>query len=259
MNIKNIDSKNENLINCENNTKILHNANAYSFKVELSEQDNNSINTKENEDDLKEFLQEDTNDEKILKAEDALLIQNIQEMANKEFFRVKDSSPNLKLLIRTENLLKNSNKYDFDISDLESKDIDLFKKLSDSPKFTIQAINTDSQQLTIATQNEQMQVNYKSFDVSKTLLNLIDYANTTQKPVRLDFSGDSSVILRIDNEGKLSAHFLSSDAAMEFLLKSSIPGLRQKFDDQGLPYKELEYKQQRQRQNNHKQSNNKGE
>jgi flagellar hook-length control protein FliK len=65
----------------------------------------------------------------------------------------------------------------------------------------------------------------------------------------LDFDGNSSVILKVDAEGKLTAEFISSDKAMESLLKNSIPQLRNKMDNEGIPYKDISYKDQSQKNN----------
>lgn len=96
---------------------------------------------------------------------------------------------------------------------------------------------------------------YKSANVSKTLLNLIDDSYTKQKPVRIDFDNNMSVILKIDKSGKVSADFIPGDKAVEEYLRNNITSLKQTFDDKSLPYNDLSYRQ-------HKQQNkkkNKGE
>lgn len=99
---------------------------------------------------------------------------------------------------------------------------------------------------------------YKSANVSKTLMNMIEDSYNTQKPVRLDFDNNVSVILKVDSEGKLSADFIPGDKAVETYLKNNIPFLKQRFEEQDLPYSELSYRQHRQQQNNNKKQN-KGE
>ena len=59
---------------------------------------------------------------------------------------------------------------------------------------------------------------FKSANVSKTLLNLVDNAYNTQKPVRIDFDNNVSVILKVDKEGKVSAQFIPGDKAVEAYL-----------------------------------------
>lgn len=99
---------------------------------------------------------------------------------------------------------------------------------------------------------------YKSANVSKTLINMVDEAYNTQKPVRIDFDNNIAVILKVDKDGKIKAQFIPGDKAVEAYLKENIASLRQSFDEQNLPYNELSYKQSRQQQQQNKQKN-KGE
>lgn len=87
---------------------------------------------------------------------------------------------------------------------------------------------------------------YKSINTSKTLANLIESSYNTQKPVRIDFDNNVSVILKIDKEGKVKAEFIPGDKAVETYLRDNIPYLKQKFDEQNLPYTELSYRQSKQ-------------
>lgn len=95
----------------------------------------------------------------------------------------------------------------------------------------------------------------KSANVSKTLLNLVDDAFKNQKPVRIDFDNNVSVILKVDKAGKVSAEFIPGDKAVEQYLKNNISFLKQRFEEQDLPYNDLMYRQSKQ-QNKKK---NKGE
>ena len=84
----------------------------------------------------------------------------------------------------------------------------------------------------------------------------MEYSFKSQKPVRLDFNGNSSVILKMNNNGKLIAEFISNDKAMEYALKSSIPNLKDKLDSEGIPYEEIFYKDNSK--NNNKKQNKGG-
>lgn len=149
-------------------------------------------------------------------------------------------------------ILKNDNIYDFSFNfetqfDLEKgqfskKDLDFFNLIIENPNITITDINRQLNQINLTVNNTAENVSYKSLDFSKSLSSLIDYAFTKQKPVRLDFEGHSSVIIKIDKEGKLSAEFMSADKAMEQILRNTIPNLKTKLDSEGLPYKEVSYK-----------------
>jgi len=94
----------------------------------------------------------------------------------------------------------------------------------------------------------------KSHEVSKTLLNLIDKAAKTNQPVRLDFDNNISVILKVDQQGKLTAAFLPSDQVAEQYLRNNIAYLRSSLDSQNIDYNDIYYRHQNE--NNRKQRDN---
>lgn len=98
---------------------------------------------------------------------------------------------------------------------------------------------------------------YKSAEVSKTLMNMIENAQATQKPVRIDFGNDISAVIRVSTDGKISAQFLPTNEAAEDFLRSNISYLQQTFEEQEIPYNELSYKSRQQRQQNQDQNQNK--
>ena len=79
--------------------------------------------------------------------------------------------------------------------------------------------------------------------VSKALADMIGEAVKTNKPFRIDFDKNISVIIKIDREGKISAEFLPGDKAVEQFLRTQLPMLRQKFNDENINYKDLNYRQ----------------
>lgn len=82
----------------------------------------------------------------------------------------------------------------------------------------------------------------KSAEVSKSLLRMLDEAQKTQKPVRIDFDNNVSVILKVDKSGKLSASFIPADKAVEQYLRDNIGYLKQRFDEQELEYNDITYR-----------------
>jgi len=140
-------------------------------------------------------------------------------------------------------------KIGINFDDFKKEDLDLFKAFADNPNIYINNINAQNLQVCLAAQGTQGTVSYKSFDVSKGLFNLIEYSLKSKKPVRLDFKGDSSVILKMNKEGKLIAEFLSNNEAMAYILKSSIPNLRNKMDSEGIPYDDIFYNDNKQNKN----------
>lgn len=84
--------------------------------------------------------------------------------------------------------------------------------------------------------------NLKSAEVSKSLMNLIEEAYKTQKPTRIDFDNNVSVILRISKEGKISAEFIPGDKAVEQYLKNNIGYLKNNLEEQNIDYGDIMYK-----------------
>lgn len=160
------------------------------------------------------------------------------------------------LLAYSQDIYNQNNEYKIDLESLTEGDFKFIKQCVDNPNMTINSLNQQNLQVNFSLPEQTSEVSYRSLNFSKGLFNLIDYAYKTQRPIRLDFEGNSSVILKIDNEGKLSAQFISSDMAMEQILKNNIPHLRNRFDSEKIPYKEITYRDSNKRQNN---KDNKGE
>ncbi len=95
-----------------------------------------------------------------------------------------------------------------------------------------------------------------SAKVSKSLLNALKESQETNKSFRVDFGKDLSVILKVNRNGRISAEFLPGDAAVEQYLKSNIPLLKQKFNDEGLEYENLSYRDQSRKDNKEEKRNN---
>jgi hypothetical protein len=246
--------KNEAVL-AENEKITAQSAKALTFKLEVPNKKSFIDYLNLGTEDLTDLDQSDTPSESISLGSvdkiDAKLFKNLQNFAsNKKLpVRVKDIN-DVRLLIYSQDIFKNDKESSLKISKIDQNDIEFLKKCSENPEININSVNPQSAVVNYVINNniektaESGLVSYKSLNVSKTLVNIIEYAHKTQKPVRLDFEGDSSVILKIDNEGKLTAQFISSDKAMENLLKNSLPQLRNKMDSEGLPYKEISYKEQ---------------
>lgn len=100
--------------------------------------------------------------------------------------------------------------------------------------------------------------NYRGIEVSKTLSDMLSKIQNTKQAVRLDFDNNVTVVLRLSDDGKINAHFIPGDKAVEEYLKNNIPYLKQRFEEQNIPYANLSYKQHKERQNgqNNKEKNN---
>ena len=86
----------------------------------------------------------------------------------------------------------------------------------------------------------------KSSRISKALADLLAKAMNDNKPIRIDFDNNISVIIKIDRAGKISADFLPSSQVAEAYLKENLPLLRQRFDDNNIDYNELNQRQRKQ-------------
>ncbi len=86
----------------------------------------------------------------------------------------------------------------------------------------------------------------KSSQVSKTLADMLTKSMEDNKPIRINFDNDISVIIKINKNGKISADFLPSSQVAEAYLKENLPILKQRFDDNNIDYEELNHRKQEQ-------------
>lgn len=93
---------------------------------------------------------------------------------------------------------------------------------------------------------KEVQNSQKSSAVSKTLADLLAKSMNENKPVRIDFDNNISIIIKISRDGKISADFLPSSQVAEAYLKENLPLLKQRFDEQNIEYGELNQRKQKQ-------------
>ena len=86
----------------------------------------------------------------------------------------------------------------------------------------------------------------KSSQVSKTLADMLAKSMEDNKPIRINFDNDISVIIKINKNRKISADFLPSSQVAEAYLKENLPILKQRFDDNNIDYEELNHRKQEQ-------------
>ncbi len=154
----------------------------------------------------------------------------------------------------SQNIL-NAMKSDFiyDTLSMNRDDANFFLNMVSNGQFSIgiqqtEGNNFNVSEVDIAPSSEVQ----RGMEVSKTLINLIEKSMQTQKPVRIDFDNNISVIMKIDKDGKISADFIPSNNEVERYLRNNIPLLVQRFEEQNLPYKELTYRQAKQNKQNNK-------
>ena len=97
-------------------------------------------------------------------------------------------------------------------------------------------------------------VNNKKINATTSLLNMLQTSFDSKKPIRLDFDNDITVILKLDKEGKIQAHFIPGTSEVETYLKNNISCLRQNFEEEEINYSYLGYSKYK---NNKEEKNNK--
>ncbi|MBE7703752.1 MAG: hypothetical protein E7Z89_06855 [Cyanobacteria bacterium SIG28] len=141
--------------------------------------------------------------------------------------------------IKIENIVK------FDSIIMNQADVEVFSSLVNNTELNLNELTSESVQ--------------KSVQISKTLADMLAKAKETNQPLRIDFDNNISVIIKISRDGKISADFLPSSQVAEAYLKENLPLLRQKFDENGIKYDDLnqrERKNQEERNNNRKKGRN---
>lgn len=174
-------------------------------------------------------------------------MQNLDEqIANKFSFDTVSSLKNMKSM------------YNFDTAKISKDDAKFFADLVENKQFALQQNSQGTNLIKFA---DEIGPTYKAQQTSKVLSDLITKAYQDGKPVRLDFDNNCSVILKVDSKGKVSAEFIPGDKAVEAYLRNNISSLKQRFDDQNLPYNDLMYRQSNQnnRERRQNQQQNKGE
>lgn len=147
--------------------------------------------------------------------------------------------------------------YNYDSLSMGLEDALFFVNLVQEGQFSVMNSPSGDFQSLIQLDVAQNVVSKKTVEVTNQLTSLIEKAQSTQKPVRISFDNDVSVILKIDKHGKVTAEFIPGSAEVENYLRNNIASLKQKFDEQNLPYNDLFYRQSG-KQNKNK-NRNKGE
>ena len=91
-------------------------------------------------------------------------------------------------------------------------------------------------------------------NATNSLINMLQTSYDTKKPIRLDFENDVTVVLKLDKEGKVQAHFIPGTAEVESYLKNNIQCLKQRFDEEEIGYSYLGYSKNKEE--NKKKGNN---
>lgn len=259
MNINSDVKKSNNDINVQN-SKILSinsrnsknsSGNEFSYYVEVSKSR-----------EVKEEIQNKNEEQELLKPDEEL--QNLSEEQENSPLAYVQTFNNLNNEIfdmgiedEQQNNFSDKNifKYHFDMSVITRNDIKFFEGLANKSDISITSVDSQNQNFNMLINGENLNISYKTLEVSKTLFSALEQASKTGKSVRLDFGQDTSVILRIGKDGKLSADFVPNEKAMEVVLRNALPQLKAKFEEQNIPYGELNYRSYNGQKNNQKDNN----
>ena len=149
--------------------------------------------------------------------------------------------------------------YNYDSIYMTLSDAMFFVNLAQDGQFSVNTTSEGKFDSIIQTQISQISASQKTVEVTNQLTELIQKAQSSQKPVRISFDNDVSVILKIDKHGKVTAEFIPGSVEVENYLRNNISSLRQKFDEQNLPYNDLFYRQSERQNKRQNQNKEKGE
>ena len=229
--------------NSNNNTEKVSSANKTQEKKEETKT--------EQKNDYKKVMEEQQSTDKIsieqAQPNNQNNLQNIDEQyANKFGFDTISGFKNIKSM------------YNFDTAKISKDDAKFFVDLVENKQYALQQNGENQNLIKFA---DEIGPTYKTQQTSKVLTDLLAKAYKDGQPVRLDFDNNCSVILKVDAKGKISADFIPGDKAVEAYLRNNINSLKQRFDDQNLPYNDIMYRQSNQnnRERRQNQQQNRGE
>ncbi|MEI8377882.1 MAG: hypothetical protein WCF95_05005 [bacterium] len=173
----------------------------------------------------------------IFAIEELMMRQNLVNLAINENMTVRENKNKtyVDLLVKCDKDIY-TGEFKEKLAEMTEDDVNFFELIANKQNIFINTSNS------LLLEDESGQTVLRDLKFSKSMVNLIEYAHSSNRPIRIDFAKDLSVILRIDKQGRVSAEFISSDNAMEFLLKTNIPHLKQKLDSAGIKYKKIYYK-----------------
>ncbi len=145
-------------------------------------------------------------------------------------------------------------KINYNVISMSENDAMFFANLVNKTDMSMQSIAAEFQKsLEVATvKNVQ-----KTAQVSSVLMEALSESMKTGKAFRIDFDSDISVVMRVDKDGNLNANFIPGDKAVEAYLRNNISYLKQRFEEQDLPYNELTYSKHKRQDQDEERRNNK--
>lgn len=182
-----------------------------------------------------EINEEDFADD-FLDVQETLMRQNLVNLAMKENICIKNNKEDAVDLLVKSKSTPYTKAFAMNLRKMTEDDLKFFQLLADKQDLTINNQNS------VVVENADGKTTLSDLKFSKSFMNLVEYSYKSQRPIRIDFDSNASVILRIDRSGKVCAEFIASDQVMEHLLKTNIPLLKKKLDSSGIKYKKIYYR-----------------
>ena len=187
-------------------------------------------------------------------SEDAYSKKNHAGVFKSEFEKLLSNFSKDKILNKDDEI----NKLFLDLDFASQYDIESIKIGQEDAMFFLNIVNQNGL-INYQIQNEGLEIttkNEQQMQVSKSLLSMLQTSYDSKKPIRMDFDNNVTVILKLDDKGKVNAHFIPGDKAVEEYLKNNIPYLRQRFDEQNISYSNISYRQHKDQNQKNKKENN---
>lgn len=182
-----------------------------------------------------------------------LLAQNIQAMMNNRGLTPQTQYQRLNIANFSELSQTLTAQIDYSTIDMDVNDALFFSNLAQNTDMSMKSVAAEIANLA---ENNTQQAQ-KTANVSATLMNALSEGLKTNQPFRINFDKDISVIIKINKDGTIAANFIPGDKAVEEYLKMNISTLRQRFDQQELPYSDLSYSRSKREQQEGNRRNNK--
>ena len=238
----------------QNNTKEIQQSQNVEKTSDVAKTEEKKNEKKDSQSDFQKMLEETKSTEK------ANIESQNQDIQNQQNIQQIDQQFINKFSFDTVQSLKNlQSNYNYDTVKISKDDAKFFIDLVENKQYVLQQ-NGENQNLIKF--SDEIGPTYKSEQTSKVLSDLIAKAYNEQKPVRIDFDNNVSVVIKVDSKGKISAEFIPGDKAVEAYLRNNIGFLKQRFDDQNISYNDILYRQSNNGNQNKERQNqqrNKGE
>lgn len=223
-----------------------------SEEVKASKDNKTSENKASNKTDKDKLSEEQNNSDDIVTQE---MLNGSVNFTDYKYHNEGQSilSQNIQNLLNTKDLMNTVNSastFNYDVINMSDSDANFFANLVQNTDMSMKSIAAQiNDAANSGTQNVQQNV-----QVSSVLMEKLSDSMKTNQPFRIDFDKDVSVIIKVNKDGSLAANFIPGDKAVEQYLRNNIASLRQRFDEQNLPYSQLSYSNSRQQQQQRRQN-----